>query len=100
MTECVDQGLSADSINLMLDGFVKRLRLASNRDPKVEVGLDLEFLPHARQDQSQIGWAGIGRAQAFKRFPALLNPFLHKLKNSIQPRFELRIRRYVLHGHT
>jgi hypothetical protein len=40
MTICVEQGLFANAISLMLDGWAQRLLAAGNNDAKVDIALD------------------------------------------------------------
>ena len=48
MTKCVNQGLSADAVNFMLDLSRQLLLAAGDRDTKIDIGLNLEFVLNAR----------------------------------------------------
>jgi hypothetical protein len=48
MTKCVNQGLSADAVNLMLHLSCQLLLAAGDRDPKIDIGLYPEFVLNAR----------------------------------------------------
>jgi hypothetical protein len=54
MTKRVDQGLSANSVNLMLGLWWQRFLPASDSDAKVNVGLYIEFLLNAGQSKNQV----------------------------------------------
>src|SRR6516162_2421964 len=54
MTKCVDQGLSADAVKLMLYGSLQRLLPAGDAHAKVHIGLDREFPLNPGQSQNQV----------------------------------------------
>ena len=54
MIKRVDQGLSGNSVDLILDLRWQLPRLACDRDVKVDIGLYLEFFLNARQRKNQI----------------------------------------------
>ena len=52
MTKRVDQCLSANSVNLLLNGRAERLLRADDTNAKVDAGLDCEFLLNLGQSQN------------------------------------------------
>src|SRR5258707_3565054 len=83
MTKGIDQSFSSNPVNLMLDEWLKRLLPASDNDPEVNVGLDLEFLLNTRQCNNPVSGLSARRAQALYRPPAFVAPQPHDLKTSI-----------------
>src|SRR5262249_985941 len=95
VTKCVDERLPANPVNLLPDGWRQRLLPAGDSDAKINLGLRRRFLPNKREGLNQIRM-GVGTAETLDGAPALLDPLAHDLQNPLQPRFDRRVRRYVM----
>ena len=63
MTKGVEQGLSSNAVNLLLDRRPQRLLLAEDTDVKVHTGLRREFVTNCGQSHNQIQWARVRRTE-------------------------------------
>src|SRR5215472_18076672 len=83
MTKSVEQGLSANSVNLTSNGWAQRLLSAGYNEPKFHFSLNSIFLQYLGQSLNQVKRAGVGQAQALNHVSALLYPMFHQLESSI-----------------
>jgi hypothetical protein len=79
MTKRVDQGLSSNSVNLMLHLWWQRSLAADNYNSKVNIRLYLKPNPNVRQSKNQIRCVKASRAEALNCVPALLDSLPHDL---------------------
>jgi len=94
MTKRIQQCLSSDPINLLLDGCVQRSPPSHNIDAKIDTRSTRKLLLNARKRDHQIACRRIRRAQPLNRASTLLYPSAHDLKHPIQPWFHRRFFRY------
>src|SRR5215472_796234 len=61
MTKSVEQGLSANSVNLMSNEWTQRLLSAGDNDPKFDIRLNTKFLRNLGQSLNQVKCARVGQ---------------------------------------
>src|SRR5215469_655045 len=83
MAECVEQCLSSNPVDLLLDQRAERLLRSRDSDAKINILPTSKLLLNSCQRLHEIRGARLRRAQSFNSTSALLNPSTHDFKYSI-----------------
>src|SRR5262249_42104228 len=87
MEKRIQQRLSSNPVNLLLDKQAQLLLVSRNIDTKINIRSTGKLLLNARQLDHKVPCRRIRGAQSLNGTPTLLDPSIHDLKHPIQPRF-------------